>query len=66
MTDYLAKAAREQRWAILVFHDIGSGAVSDGTIAPAEHEQLLEDITGMEIPCGTVQSAIAHARIGHG
>lgn len=61
--DYLSEAVKEGRWAILVMHEIGSGRLSDGSISPGEHERLLETITQMHVPCGTVQSAISYARI---
>lgn len=61
--DYLIQAAESRRWAILVLHDIGSGKLTDGVISPADHERLLGMIAEMKIPCGTVQSAIASARI---
>lgn len=66
VTDYLAEAIKEERWAILVFHEIGIGDGNTGTISPDEHEQLLGDIAQMGVPCGTVQSAIAYARLGTG
>ncbi len=66
VSDYLAQAAKDARWAILVFHEIGNGKESDGVISPEAHEKLLGDIVRMGLPCGTVQSAIAHARIGMG
>lgn len=61
--DYLAQAAKEARWAILVLHDIGIGKRSDGVISPTEHEHLLNTILETGIRCGTVQSAIATAGI---
>jgi len=61
--DYLTQAAREGRWAIFVLHEIGSGKASDGVVSPAQHEELLNTIRAMKIPCGTVQSAISSARI---
>ncbi|HEX3423130.1 MAG TPA: polysaccharide deacetylase family protein [Sphingomicrobium sp.] len=63
VTDYIAKAVKEERWAILVFHEIGTGKASDGVISPAAHEQLLAEIAKMRVPCGTVQSAIAHGGV---
>lgn len=66
VTDYVAEAIKEERWAILVFHEIGVGDRSNGTISPGEHEQLLSDIVKMGVPCGTVQSAISYARLGMG
>ena len=64
VTDYVAQAIKEERWAILVFHEIGVGDPSNGTISPGEHEQCLNNIAQMGVPCGTVQSAIAYARLG--
>jgi peptidoglycan/xylan/chitin deacetylase (PgdA/CDA1 family) len=64
--DYLTQAVKEARWAILVFHQIGNGRPSDGVISPNAHEQLLNDIVEMGVPCGTVQSAIAYAKIDTG
>ena len=66
VTNYLEQAMKEERWAILVFHEIGIGEANAGTISPDEHEQLLKDIARMGIPCGTVQSAIAYARLAMG
>jgi peptidoglycan/xylan/chitin deacetylase (PgdA/CDA1 family) len=62
--DYLAQAIKGGRWAILVFHELGAGKPGDGAISPSEHEQLLNDIARMGVPCGTVQSAITYARLG--
>ena len=64
VTDYLAQAIKEERWAILVFHEIGTGKRSDGIISPTDHGELLNDIVKMGVPCGTVQSAIKYARLG--
>ena len=64
VTDYIASAIKEERWAILIFHEIGMGPSSSGAISPREHEQLLSEIGRMGVPCGTVQSAIAYARLG--
>lgn len=64
VTDYVAQAIKEERWAILVFHEIGPSDPSNGAISPGEHEQFLNDIAQMGVPCGTVQSAIAYARLG--
>lgn len=61
--EYLVQAAREGSWAILVLHEIGSGKMSEGVVSPGQHEELLNTIRGMRIPCGTVDSAIASARI---
>jgi peptidoglycan/xylan/chitin deacetylase (PgdA/CDA1 family) len=66
VADYLAEAVKEERWAILVFHEIGNDNPSDGVISPDAHWQLLGNITRMGVPCGTVQSAIAHAKIDMG
>jgi len=60
--DYLSAARKEGRWAILVVHEIGSGKRSDGVISPTEHQQVLSDIAQMELPCGTIESAIRYAR----
>ena len=61
--DYLDHAVRDSRWAILVFHEIGSGKPSDGSISPREHAGLLQMIREMRLPCGTIQSAIEAGRI---
>jgi hypothetical protein len=66
VTDYIAEAMREARWAIIVFHEIGIGEPGAGIISPSAHEQLLTDIVKMGVPCGTIQSAIEHARIDMG
>jgi peptidoglycan/xylan/chitin deacetylase (PgdA/CDA1 family) len=62
--DYLSRAMKEGRWAILVLHEIGKGKISNGVISPGEHEELLRTIAQMGVPCGTVQSAIDYAK-GH-
>ena len=64
LKDYIASAIREGRWAILVFHEIGNGPSSAGTISPEGHQQLLGEIARMGVPAGTVQSAISYARLG--
>lgn len=64
--DYLEQAAQEGRWAILVLHEIGNGEPSDGVVSPAEHQELLNTIRAMRIPCGTIESAISSARIEAG
>ena len=64
--DYIAEAANEGRWAILVLHQIGPGKPGDGSISPYAHEQLLSMIKQMRVPCGTVESAIRYARIPAG
>jgi peptidoglycan/xylan/chitin deacetylase (PgdA/CDA1 family) len=66
ITDYLEQAIKEERWAILVFHEIGIGDPGTGTISPDEHDGLLKDIARTRVPCGTVQSAIEYARLGMG
>lgn len=55
--DYIEEAVRRKDWAILVIHEIGKGARSDGFISPAEHSELVAMISAMKVPCGTVQSA---------
>lgn len=61
--EYLAQAADEHRWAILVLHEIGAGKPTDGVVSPIEHEALLDAIRTIRIACGTVQSAIRSAGI---
>lgn len=63
---YLSKAMSEARWAILVLHEIGPGKPGDGSISPSAHQDLLDTIKQMRLPCGTMESAIAYARIGAG
>ena len=61
--DYLEQASSEGRWAILVLHEIGIGQPGDGVVSPSQHQELLNTIRAMKIPCGTVEAAIAYARI---
>lgn len=61
--DYLDGAVRRGEWAILVIHEIGDGARRDGFISPTEHSQLVAMISAMQVPCGTVQSAIEAANL---
>lgn len=61
---YLAKAISRDAWAILVFHEIGDGKRSDGFITPTEHTAVLQTIGRLEVPCGTVETAV-RAAAGH-
>jgi len=60
---YLRQAIEESRWAILVMHEIGTGKSVDGAVSPAAHRDLLKMIASLHIPCGTMDSAIRHARL---
>lgn len=51
---YLQRAQAGGRWAVLVFHEIGDGAASDGFVSLSEFGQLLDAITHMRIRCATV------------
>ncbi len=55
---YLEEAARRGLWAILVVHDIGNGARRDSCIPSAEHREIVAMIAAMDLPCGTVESAL--------
>lgn len=59
---YLVDAMKRGRWAILVVHEIGTGARTDGFISAAEHQGLLDLIKELGIPCGTVRSAVSAVR----
>lgn len=63
--NYISQAVSDARWAILVLHEIGAGRPGDGSISSAAHEQLLRMIKQMHVPCGTMESAIRHARISY-
>lgn len=59
--EYLARAARERRWAILIAHAIGDGARSDGVISPDEHREIVSAVGRLGLPSGTVERAMAMA-----
>ena len=55
------RAIRRSAWAILVVHEIGDGERKNGFIPPDEHGGLVRMIAQMDVPCGTVETAIAEA-----
>jgi peptidoglycan/xylan/chitin deacetylase (PgdA/CDA1 family) len=57
--EYVSTAIRRSAWAILVVHEIGDGERKNGFNAPDEHGGLVRMIAQMEVPCGTVEAAIA-------
>ena len=60
--EYVTRAIRRSAWAILVIHEIGDGERKNGFIRSDEHGGLVRMIAHMNVPCGTVEAAIAEAR----
>lgn len=52
--NYLQRARIERRWAILVFHQVGAGPESDGTIPAAQHDALLDMVLASGLTARTV------------
>ena len=59
--EYVSTAIRRSAWAILVVHEIGDGERKNGFIPVDEHGGLVRMIAQMDVPCGTVETAIAEA-----
>lgn len=59
--DYLSRAARDRRWAILVTHAIGEGRRRDGVISADEHREIVAAVGRLGLTGGTVRRAIALA-----
>lgn len=57
--DYLSRAARDRKWAILVIHAISDGSRSDGVISPDEHREIVAAVGKLGLASGTVNRAIA-------
>lgn len=57
--DYVSSAIQRSAWAILIIHEIGGGKRADGVIPAAEHLGLLQMISQLDVPCGTVDAAFA-------
>jgi len=51
---YLRRAQAGSRWAVLVFHEIGDGAASNGFVSSGEFSRLLDAIPALGIRCATV------------
>jgi len=51
---YLRRAQASGRWAVLVLHEIGDGATSNGFVSASEFAALLDAITRMGMRCATV------------
>lgn len=52
--NYLQRARAERRWAILVFHQVGSGPESDGAVTAAQHDALLDMVLASGLAPRTV------------
>ncbi|WP_066721012.1 polysaccharide deacetylase family protein [Sphingomonas pituitosa] len=52
--NYLQRARAERRWAILVFHQIGSGPESDGAVTAVQHDLLLDMVLASGLATDTV------------
>ncbi|WP_333572689.1 polysaccharide deacetylase family protein [Sphingomonas sp.] len=52
--NYLQRARVEGRWAILVFHQVGSGPESDGAVTAVQHDALLDMVVASGLAARTV------------
>ncbi|OAN57291.1 polysaccharide deacetylase family protein [Sphingomonas sp. TDK1] len=62
--NYLQLARHEQRWAILVFHQVGDGPESDGTVSAGQHEALLDMVLASGLTPRTVGAQMRHLASG--
>jgi peptidoglycan/xylan/chitin deacetylase (PgdA/CDA1 family) len=54
LAGYVARAQRENRWAILIFHEIVRSRPGNGEILAGIHDDLLDAILAMNIECRRV------------